>query len=169
MTEDEEEGLSAADMLSPWRGAAVLFAALLPGLWLGLLVGVSFIATPVKFLAPGLSLPVALEIGRATFHLFTTIEIVLAGALVLALVAARAARWKVVAALAIALVVAVQTGWLLPLLDLRVAVIVDGGTAPESGVHVLYAGLDGIKALGLLALAVAAALASLYPAAGEMR
>lgn len=43
-------------------------------IWAGLIVGVSFIATPVKFQAPNLTMPVALEVGKATFHLFNVIE-----------------------------------------------------------------------------------------------
>ena len=40
---------------------AVLVAATL---WAGLLMGVSFVATPVKFLAPSLSLAVALDVDQ---------------------------------------------------------------------------------------------------------
>ena len=43
-------------------------------IWAGLILGVSFIATPVKFQAPHLTMPVALEVGKATFHLFNMIK-----------------------------------------------------------------------------------------------
>jgi hypothetical protein len=36
-------------------------------LWAGVLIGVSFLAAPAKFNAPGLSLPVAMQIGRQEF------------------------------------------------------------------------------------------------------
>lgn len=49
----------------------VLIAATL---WLGLLLGVSFLATPAKFLAPSLTLPVALDVGRHTFFIFNKVE-----------------------------------------------------------------------------------------------
>ena len=42
-----------------WTISALIVATL----WLGLLLGVAFLATPAKFLAPGL-LPVALDVGR---------------------------------------------------------------------------------------------------------
>lgn len=53
------------------RYAGVAFVATL---WLGLLIGVSFLATPVKFQAPSLTLATALEVGQATFALFTRVE-----------------------------------------------------------------------------------------------
>jgi hypothetical protein len=42
--------------------------------WSGLLIGVSFVATPAKFLAPSLQLPQALDVGRWTFHVLTLME-----------------------------------------------------------------------------------------------
>jgi hypothetical protein len=36
-------------------------------LWAGMLLGVSFIATPAKFLAPSLPLAQALDVGRSSF------------------------------------------------------------------------------------------------------
>lgn len=44
------------------RNFNILSLLLLATLWAGLLLGVSFLATPVKFLAPSLSLPVALAL-----------------------------------------------------------------------------------------------------------
>src|SRR6187551_3253811 len=40
---------------------------LIPTLWIGMLVGVCFIAAPAKFRAPSLSIKVALDVGRTTF------------------------------------------------------------------------------------------------------
>ena len=48
--------------------AAILF------LWAGLLFGVSFVATPAKFLAPSLPMAQALDVGRWTFHVLALIE-----------------------------------------------------------------------------------------------
>jgi hypothetical protein len=41
--------------------------------WSGLLIGVSFVATPARFLAPSLQLPQALDVGRWTFHVLTLV------------------------------------------------------------------------------------------------
>ena len=43
--------------------------------WLGLVLGVSFLATPVKFRAKSLTRPVALDVGRTTFHAFGKLEV----------------------------------------------------------------------------------------------
>jgi hypothetical protein len=56
------------------RGFYALSALAL--VWAGTLFGVSFLATPVKFLAPSLTLPVALDVGRQTFGVFSLVEIV---------------------------------------------------------------------------------------------
>lgn len=42
--------------------------------WLGLVLGVSFLATPIKFRAESLTLPVALDVGSTTFHAFGRLE-----------------------------------------------------------------------------------------------
>lgn len=47
-------------------------------LWAGIVVGCTFIATPVKFQAPSLSLPTALEVGRVTFRAVGSLELLLA-------------------------------------------------------------------------------------------
>ena len=54
-------------------GAAVAFV------WLGMLLAISFLETPLKFLAPGIALPLGLGIGRLVFRALNTVEVVLAG------------------------------------------------------------------------------------------
>ena len=65
-------------------------AAIIAMIWLGMLIGVSFLATPVKFVVADLSLPVALQVGQATFHLFAKVE----WALTAALIGASALAWR---------------------------------------------------------------------------
>ncbi|MBO0735377.1 MAG: hypothetical protein J2P48_02230 [Alphaproteobacteria bacterium] len=43
---------------------------LAPTLWVGILSGVSYIATPLKFRAASLTRAAALEVGRVTFQFF---------------------------------------------------------------------------------------------------
>ena len=131
-------------------------------LWAGVLIGVSFLAAPVKFAAPSLSLPVAMDVGREEFNALNRVEIGLALA-ALALAALARPRRAVWLCLGIAaLVVAVQTAWLLPLLDARAALIIQGGTPPPAPWHALYAVAEVLK---LLALLVAGWL-GLRPSAG---
>lgn len=128
--------------------------------WAGMLVGVSFVATPVKFTAPSLSLPVALEVGRATFHLFSRIEWALAVALLLASVLG-AGRAGTALAMLLFVVVVVQAVWLLPILDARVAAAVAGTYLQSSYHHMVYAVAEAAKLL-LLAVAGASGLRAMH-------
>jgi hypothetical protein len=139
------------------HGSEAAPAAVIALVWLGMLIGVSFLATPVKFVVQDLSMPVALQVGRATFALFSRVEWLLAAALLFA----AGWRWRtrpVVLTLAVATGAAVlaQGAWLLPALDVRVAMIVAGGTPPASPHHALYAGIEAMKAIALAVLAAMA-------------
>ena len=131
-------------LLRPVVADAVFLAVAL--VWAGMLIGVSFVATPIKFTAPGLSLPVALEVGHVTFRLFSRIEWALALILLLSAVAGTARARTVLAGLLVAVVVA-QAVWLLPALDARVAAVVAGGTPPPSAHHTFYAVAEAAKLL----------------------
>ena len=56
-------------------GVALVATALI---WFGLTLGLSFIETPLKFQAPGVTLTIGLEIGRLVFGVLNKIEIGLA-------------------------------------------------------------------------------------------
>src|SRR5262245_40748566 len=102
-------------------------------IWAGLLFGVSFVATPAKFLAPSLPMAQALDVGRSTFHVLALIEwaLVVAGG-VLAAIAwhrdMRGLRVLIALLLVIAVILAAQTFWLRPLLNERVLKIIAGQT-----------------------------------------
>jgi hypothetical protein len=117
--------------------------------WLGLVVGVSFIATPAKFLAPTLDLAVALDVGRHTFAVFAIVETVAAVLLVaLTLSLGRQPRIALASAL-VAFAVLLQQFWLLPLLDARVETILAGGSPTRSNLHAGYVAIEALKALAL--------------------
>ncbi len=116
-------------------------------IWAGLILGVSFIATPVKFQAPHLTMPVALEVGKATFHLFNKIEwAVMAMASVLtAFLPYTRRKWLALVPLVTILIA--QSFWLLPILDGRADAVI-AGALPEPGHHHwVYIVLDVIKIL----------------------
>lgn len=145
-------------MKAPYALPTVAFIATV---WLGILIGVSFLATPVKFQAPSLSLPVALDVGRVTFALLAKVEWGLCAALLAAVLAARRTVWAGMAGV-LAVLLAIQAFWLLPILDQRVGLIIAGQQVAPSHDHVFYIVSDAIKGLALLALCVLAlrALAS---------
>jgi hypothetical protein len=124
--------------------------------WLGLVLGVSFLASPIKFYAPTLDLPVALDVGRITFHLLNRIEWILSATLVyLAFLQHRSTRFEPTSWIltgAVLLIVALQTFWMLPVLDLRVEAILRGESVPPSALHSIYIGVELAKVtvLGVL-------------------
>ena len=122
---------------------------IVPMLWLGLLAGVSFIATPAKFGAPSLSLAVALDVGRATFSLFNNIEWVMFAFLVTVVVLSGPFFFSSIATILLGIVLFLQTVWLLPVLNQRIAAIIAGGVPAPSSDHLFYIGADLVK-LGLL-------------------
>jgi len=128
--------------------------------WAGMLLGVSFLATPAKFLAPSLSLPVALDVGRQTFALFSVVEIVAASALLAAAILGRSERLIPILAASVGSLVALEFVWLLPALDARVEIILRGGTPETSSLHSLYIVFEAAKLVLLGAIAWRAHAAS---------
>jgi len=118
--------------------------------WIGMLLGVSFLATPVKFLAPSLTLAVALDVGRQTFGAFSMLEVVAALALLTAALLIRSQLQVVAFVCLISALVALQFFWLLPALDARVEVILQGEMPEESHLHSVYIAIEAAK-LALLA------------------
>ena len=139
------------------RWAAGLAAAAL--LWAGMVLGVSFLATPAKFLAPSLDLPTALDVGRHTFGVFNPIEIAFAALAAALALAAAPGRWAYALVAVACGVVALQTVWLLPVLDARLGVILEGGVPPEAPLHAIYIGLEAAKLLAVVVLGVGLVLA----------
>jgi len=138
-----------------WGGSRVAYMAVvaLVLLWAGLLAGVSFLATPVKFLAPDLSLAVALEVGRVTFKALNWVEL---GFGVVAVVLARMAggRLLTLALVVVLALVVAQTVWLLPVLGERTDIVVAGGTLPPSSLHTWYVVIEVSKLFALLAIGI---------------
>lgn len=121
-------------------------------LWAGLTVGVSMLATPVRFTAESITRPVALDVGRVVFAALNKAEL---AALVLLLIVVRAAGrsrdlWAWCSLLA--LIVITQGVWLIPELAARTDIIMAGGEPPPSNVHAIYSTLELAKIAVLLFL-----------------
>lgn len=118
-------------------------------IWLGMILGISFLETPVKFMAPDVTLEIGLDIGRQVFGIFNKVECGLA--LVLAILVGiirQKDRW-VILPVVVWFSLALQTFWLLPLLDDRVGLILQGQTPPPSHLHTFYVVLEVLKAIAL--------------------
>jgi hypothetical protein len=138
------------------RRTLCLAVSSLAVLWLGLLMGVSFIATPVKFAALTLELPVALDVVRVTFALFSKIEWAMAALLLVNVLVARPSRTIAGATLIAGLIVLFQALYLLPALDERIAAVIAGSPQPSSAHHAIYVWLEAAKVLLLATIAVLA-------------
>jgi hypothetical protein len=124
-------------------------------LWGGIIIGVSFIATPVKFLAPNLSLAQTLSVGRVTFKALSIVEGVAFLLVTLLLLALFLFKEKLSLTLllpvfAIAMVLAIQYLWINPILDMRLLKIIDGETVEKSNLHQIYIFLEGMKLMLIL-------------------
>lgn len=130
--------------------AALLF------IWAGLLFGVSFVATPVKFLAPSLTLAQALDVGRWTFHVLAWIEWAFVFVAILLLFKAQQSDRPgigIVAAVValVAIVLAAENFILRPLLDNRVLRIIAGESVQPSHWHNVYIALEALRLILLFA------------------
>lgn len=130
---------------------------ILPAIWLGLLIGISLIETPLKFQAPGMTIPLGLGIGRLVFAAMNIVEGVLALLLLLAVFRSRAPRPERALALALAVVLALKALAIRPLLHGTTDAVVEGASEGGSGLHYLYIAADGLLIVGLAVLLVLAA------------
>lgn len=148
------------DSHSPSVPAGAFMLTVVALIWLGMILGVSGLATPIKFQAVSLNLPVALDVGQTTFAAFNKLEWLMSALLIAAIVVSRLKPRSLPALLTAALVIIVllQTFWLLPALDARVIAIIAGETLPSSPYHILYVIAEGLKLLGLIVIGVGALL-----------
>ncbi len=116
----------------------------------GTLFALSFVATPVKFLAEGVTISDLLAVGRVTFRASLVVE--LAFVSVLVIVATGRSR-----ALAISIIAmpGVQHLGLMPALDARTLATMAGETLAPSHLHTIWIGLDVAKLSALLWIGLA--------------
>lgn len=138
-----------------WRRLADRTAIRLALLWAGISIGVAFVATPAKFLAPSLSLSVALDVGRHTFRVYNGLELVLV-AFAVALSLGSTDPWRRLRGFAVpAAVVVIQALWLIPALDARTQLIQAGRIPPASHLHAVYILAEASKIIALVGAALA--------------
>ena len=134
--------------------AAEVLCTAIPFVWLGLVLGVSWLEAPLKFRAPGITLALGLGIGRLVFRALNIAELALLAVLTLAMAGSSpgAPRWVLVDGLWVVLIV--QTVGLRPPMDRRAQQIIGGGDPPKSSLHLVYVGLEVVKTLALPVLGV---------------
>lgn len=128
----------------------------IPFIWFGMIAAISFMEAPLKFQAPGVTLGLGLGIGRLVFWALNKMEIVLAVLMLISLLVQkpRKSRFPSVMFGVIAVLLILETVWLLPVLDARATEVIQGTAAPYSNTHLIYIAFDSIKFLLLFALGV---------------
>ncbi len=133
-------------------GAAIAAAAVFT--WLGMVVAISFIEAPLKFRAPGVTLPIGLGIGRLVFRALNAAEGTLAVVIVAALCESPIS--VAIAAVSVAIgALVLQLVAVRPRLTRRSDAVLAGSDTPRSDAHHAYVGLEVIKVIALIAAGVA--------------
>ena len=129
----------------------------LSAVWLGMVLAISFLEAPVKFRAPGVTLPIGLAIGRRVFAALNRIEVALAAAIVLAAGFGARSSGMIVAGIGAIVVLAIQLVAVRPVLARRSDRVLAGETdGPRSRAHLVYVGLELLKVAALIAAVVTA-------------
>lgn len=108
-------------------------------LWIGFVCSISFMEAWLKFQAPGVTMAIGLGIGRLVFGMLNKIEWVLA--LILIIVILKNTYLLSIKNLLLWLamfVLVLQTIWLLPALDARAELLIQGGNIPNSNLHFIF-------------------------------
>lgn len=140
-------------------GSVLALRIILPTLWVGMIAAISFLEAPLKFQAPGITIPLGLGIGRLVFTALNIVEVSLLVALTLVMFLPRRRRAdrNLLAVTGILWLVALTKIFVVrPPLNARSDVIVAGGDPGESILHYLYIGLDVLTLATLIVLTVMA-------------
>lgn len=129
----------------------------IPVLWFGMVAAISFIEAPLKFQAPGITIPLGLGIGRLVFFALNIAEaLMLVALLVLSLwpAAARvsAARMRWLGAVTVVFVLKVAV--VRPPLNARTDAVLAGADPGQSPWHYVYIACDLVTMGLLLVIAV---------------
>jgi hypothetical protein len=124
--------------------------------WLGMVLAISFVETPLKFRAPGVTLPIGLGIGRIVFRALNAVELCFAVVLVVTAVVGRVSGFVLVTVLVAAVLLLAQLLAVRPGLNRRSDRVLAGENAPRSRAHLAYVGLEILKVAALIALGIAA-------------
>ncbi|WP_214405249.1 hypothetical protein [Pseudonocardia lacus] len=140
----------------------VLVQVAAPFLWCGAVLGISFLETPLKFRAPGITVALGVGIGRLVFRALNALEVLLALALTVAVLVAPTTDVVPLALGGLWALLLWQALVVRRRLDRRAVEVVDGTGEAGSRWHLVYIGLEVVKVVALPVLgafALAGALA----------
>jgi len=132
--------------------------------WLGFFMAISFMEAPLKFTAPHVSMAEGLQIGKLVFGMLNVCEwgFLVVIAVTCLIKKPKIGEGRLIAAAA--LVLALETFWLLPLLGHNADKIINGQVVAEHGLHWVYVALELIKVPVLLFTGISGLRSVLKPA-----
>ncbi|MEV1203447.1 hypothetical protein [Microbispora rosea] len=122
--------------------------------WLGMVLAISFLEAPLKFRAPGVTIPIGLGIGRLVFRALNAAEAVLAVVVIVAVATGSPGTAAVALTAVAAVVLVIQVAVVRPPLNRRSDRVLSGEDPARhrSRAHLYYVALEIVKVLSLLAL-----------------
>lgn len=120
-------------------------------LWIGFICAISFMEAWLKFRAPGVTLSIGLGIGQLVFAALNLVEWVFALIIIANLLFSKTQFITLQNTLYFIplLVLVLQTFWILPALDARAELYIQGQNPTASTLHFYYVGMEVIKVVCL--------------------
>jgi hypothetical protein len=118
--------------------------------WLGMVAAISFLEAPLKFRAPGVTVPIGLGIGRLVFRALNSIEMVFAATILIAIVIDPPSTGTMTALVVALAALLVQLTVIRPRLTRRSDAVLAGHDAPRSRGHYTYVALEALKVAALI-------------------
>lgn len=125
-------------------------------LWIGFISAISFMEAWLKFKAEGVTLPIGLSIGSLVFNALNKVEILISLVLISITLKNRIYNFiKPIQYLLIPiLILALQTLYLLPSLNIRAHLIIQNQEVQNNYTHVVYVVLEILKLVTLLTVGI---------------
>jgi len=130
---------------------AKLFVLLIIGIWLGMLIGISFLEAPLKFRAPNITLALGLGIGKLVFSALNKFEIFFS----IVFIAWLIKEYKhldsplIFCLWIMILLVATQSIWLIPILNARADNLIADLEVAKTNHHFYYVAMEVVKLFSL--------------------
>lgn len=149
--------------MTPMARTTTALRLLLPAFLLGAIIAISFLEAPLKFLAPGVTIPIGLGIGRLVFTALNVLAGVVLIVLTVVSVRARAGRATLSILGAIWLVYLVEIVVIRPVLNQRSDMVIAGlAAAGTNWAHYAYIAAD-VSLVGLLTALIVVTVRKVLP------
>lgn len=121
-------------------------------LWAGMILGISFLESWVKFRAPSLTRSIGLDVGRTVFQYFHQAQACITLLVIALSIAAGVSLEASLVLIGLISIFSIQSLWLLPQLNERVRVIIAGSEPSPSYAHLFYGIIELMKLVMLCML-----------------